>query len=161
MGSRCGQSLPPRSTGQWLDTILGFAPICFAPLCFVPPLFFPPRSSFAVSGIVSSPHTPQRLYFVRSFVLLLARAPCRFGDFNARQLLFSPLSSLAPLAPLRSPPSVPCLLFRRARASPFPRPRISLANRYFSIRRFSSCTYERCVRDRQLRCDYGATIMHV
>lgn len=31
--------------------------------------------------------------FVRSFVLLLVRAPCRFGDFNARQFLFSRLSS--------------------------------------------------------------------
>ena len=97
---------------------------------------------------------------LRSFVLLLARAPCRFGDFNARQLLFSRLSSLSPLAPLPSPPSVPCLLFRRARAFPFSSATYFPGQQVFFHHRFSSRTYERCVRDRQLRCDYRAAITH-
>lgn len=88
---------------------------------------------------------------LRSFVLLLARAPCRFGDFNARQLLFSRLSSLSSLAPLRFPIPPPHHLpsaysFAKLVPSPFPRPRISLANRYFSTAAFPfACTSCVCV----------------
>lgn len=48
---QCIHSLPPRSTGQWLDAL-----ICFASLCFIPPLFLHPLYP-SPQSIVSSPHT--------------------------------------------------------------------------------------------------------
>lgn len=139
MGSRCAQSLPPRSTGQWLDAFLGFtpicfAPICFAPLCFVPPLSFPPRASFAVSGIVSSPHTPQ-LHFVRSCYSWREHpAVSETSMRDSSSFLGSPLS---PLWHLFTPHHLsPAYSFAELAPSPFPRPRISLANRYFSTTAF-------------------------
>lgn len=96
--------------------------------------------------------------FFRSFVLLLVRAPCRFGDFNARQFLFSRLSSLSSLAPLRFP--IPphqitfCLLFRRARAFPFSSATYFPGQQVF-FRRFSSRIYV-CIYDVLAACAYNA-----
>lgn len=93
-----GPALYPQLTPSFHGSMalrLDFAPIGFAPLCFVTHLFFSPRWNprpVLLFPIVSFPHTTLRLNLLRSFVLLLARAPCRFRDFNARQLLFSPPS---------------------------------------------------------------------
>lgn len=137
--------LPPRSTGQCLD-LLRSALL---------------RTTSSPSSFVPS-STEHRLLlhtrclgcnfrsFVRSFVLLSARAPCRFGDFNARQFLFSRLSSLSSLAPLRFPIPPPhqitsCLLFRRARAFPFSSATYFPGQQVF-FRRFSSRIYV-CIYD--------------
>ena len=103
MGSRCdGQSLPPRSTGQWLDTFLGFAPICFAPLCFVPPLFFSllvPPSPWVAS---SPPHIRRTgsTSFVRSCYSWREHpAVSETSMRDSSSFLHSPLSPLWHLFP--------------------------------------------------------------
>ena len=91
--------------------------------------------------------------FVRSFVLLLVRAPCRFGDFNARQFLFSRLSSSL-LSGTSSLPHSSCLLFRRARAFPFSSATYFPGQQVF-FRRFSSRIYV-CIYDVLAACAYNA-----
>lgn len=94
--------LPPRSTGQWLAG-LGFAPIYSGAASralrrSVRPLPFAIRRVHLFSAYNASPHFVR--LFVPSFVrVTLAESTLvrRFGDFNARQLLFSYLSiSLSP-----------------------------------------------------------------
>lgn len=77
--------------------------------------------------------------FLRSFVLLSPRAARRFGDFNARQLLFSRLLSPSLSGSFRSSVPAPTRarilarssLFRGSVPSPFPIRRVSTVNRYF------------------------------
>lgn len=135
--------LSPRSTGQWLAAST-------VPFRSTPALYsasYGPPCSFRSSPgrpLLSSPlgvhlfvfsltcyTMPCLTWFVcsflRSFVLLLPRAARRFGDFNARQLLFSRLLSPSLSVSFRS--SVPALtrartparssLFRGSVPSPF------------------------------------------
>lgn len=128
-------ALPPRSTGQWLAASI-------APLRSTPALYsasyslrvpFVPRSS---APLLSAPHgvqlfvfsftcyiMPRLTWFVcsflRSFVLLLPRAARRFGDFNARQLLFSRLLSPSLSGSFRSSVPAPTRARIPARSSLF------------------------------------------
>lgn len=94
--------------------------------------------------------------FLRSFVLLLPRAARRFGDFNARQLLFSRLLSPSLSGSFRSSVPAPTRariparssLFRGSVPFPFLIRRVSTVNRYFRSDAFRlsiviplSCTF--------------------
>lgn len=168
--------LPPRSHGSMARCLDCSAPIYSGALLrFVQP----PRS--LRPSLVSAPlspstqlHTvstsfvfsftcyvmPRLTWFVcsflRSFVLLLPRAARRFGDFNARQLLFSRLLSPSLSGSFRSSVPAPTRariparssLFRGSVPFPFPIRRVSTVNRYFRSDAFRlsiviplSCTF--------------------
>lgn len=142
MDSQCGSSsypLVPRVN----------ASICFAPLCFVPPLLLHPLYPPPQSIVSSSTHDALAVTFVRSFVrsCYSRREHPAVSETSMRDsssFLDSPLSPLwhlfaSPfLLPTRSPPAYS---FAELVPSPFPRPRISLANRYFSAAFLPVYTY--------------------
>lgn len=125
------------------------ASICFAPLCFVPPLFLHPLYPPPQSIVSSSTYDALAVTFVRSFVrsCYSRREHPAVSETSMRDsssFLDSPLSPLwhlfaSPfLLPTRSPPAYS---FAELVPSPFPRPRISLANRYFSAAFLPVYTY--------------------
>jgi len=144
----CTLFLPVRLTPSFHGSMarcLGFAPIYsgfstplrsvsrpFAPSCPSLPSSSPPCPFFVLCPLRK---TICLTSLVRSFVRSCyswPRAPRRFGDFNARQLLFSRL----PLRPrflslFRSRPHPLAPLFSAARPFPVPIRRVSTVNRYF------------------------------
>lgn len=158
--------LPPRSTGQWLAAStarLRSTPLrtasCSLRLSLAHPLFSSPLGVHLFVFSLMCYTMPRLTWFVcsflRSFVLLLPRAARRFGDFNARQLLFSRLLSpslsvsfrSSVPAPTRAQDTRALLSFPRLRPFPVPIRRVSTVNRYF--------------RSDAFRLSIGAPILHV
>lgn len=145
--------LPPRSTGQWLaaSALLRSTPALYSASYNLP---FPLVPSVVPSLISAGVHLrllslrvqcfaslgPFVRSFRRSFVLLLPRAPRRFGDFNARdsssflvplRLCFLSLFRTRPHPHRDTRASAPLFSAALVPPSPSQSGRVSTVNRYF------------------------------